>query len=91
MATNIYVGNISYRATEQDLVDLFSAYGEVASARIITDRDTGRSRGFGFVEMQDDAAAREAIEALNGAEHLGRRIVVNEARAREQRPRRPRW
>ncbi len=85
--TTVYVGNISYRATEEDLEALFAPFGEVESVKIITDRETGRSRGFGFVDMADDAAAREAIEALSGREHLGRRLVVNEARPRERRPR----
>ncbi len=83
--TTVYVGNISYRATEEDLVALFAPFGEVERAKIITDRETGRSRGFGFVEMADDRAAREAIQALSGREHMGRRLVVNEARPRRGR------
>jgi RNA recognition motif-containing protein len=85
MAKNIYVGNLSWGTTEDQLRDLFEAHGEVLSARIITDRDTGRSRGFGFVEMESDDAANAAIEALNGQLVDGRPLTVNEAR-----PRRPR-
>lgn len=79
---NIYVGNLSFRATESELENLFATYGEVTSASIITDRDTGRSRGFGFVEMPDSDAARRAIEALEGSDMGGRRLTVNEARPR---------
>ncbi|MDH3306986.1 MAG: RNA-binding protein [Acidimicrobiia bacterium] len=79
---NIYVGNLSFRATEGELESLFATYGEVTSASIITDRDTGRSRGFGFVEMPDSDAARRAIEALEGSDMEGRRLTVNEARPR---------
>jgi RNA recognition motif-containing protein len=82
---NIYVGNISYQLREEELRELFEAYGEVDSARIITDRDTGRSRGFGFVEMQDDEQAKAAIEALNNSEHGGRTLNVNEAKPRTER------
>lgn len=85
---NIYVGNVSYRMDDGELREVFEAYGEVSSARIICDRETGRSKGFGFVEMPDDNAANEAIEALNGKEVGGRNIRVNEARPRE--PRQPR-
>ncbi|MDX8376854.1 MAG: RNA-binding protein [Mariprofundales bacterium] len=88
---NIYVGNLSFQSAEQDLADLFGNYGEVEAARIITDRDTGRSRGFAFVEMRNDSEGSDAINALNGAEHLGRNLTVNEARPREERPRRPRY
>jgi len=83
---NIYVGNLSYQTNEDDLNKMFSEFGEVASAKVVTDRDTGRSKGFGFVEMPDDAAARKAIEAVNGKEIEGRRLRVNEARPRENRP-----
>lgn len=76
----IYVGNCSYDTTEQELRDVFSEYGEVSSVSVITDRDTGRPRGFAFVEMSDDAAARAAIEAVNGRELGGRTLNVNEAR-----------
>lgn len=79
---NIYVGNLPFRTTEADLESMFSSYGEVSSAAIITDRDTGRSRGFGFVEMPDAASARKAIEELEGSDMDGRRLTVNEARPR---------
>ena len=83
---NIYVGNLPYSIDRDQLRELFAAYGEVTAARIVNDRDTGRSKGFGFVEMADDAQARAAIEALNGNEIGGRKAVVNEARPREPRP-----
>jgi RNA recognition motif-containing protein len=82
---NIYVGNLSFKATEADLEDLFAAHGKVSKAHVVTDRETGRSRGFGFVEMEDDAEGRAAIEALNGKEIEGRPLTVNEARPREDR------
>jgi RNA recognition motif-containing protein len=82
---NIYVGNLSFDATEDQLRSMFEAYGEVARASIVTDRDTGRSRGFGFVEMADDSAAMSAIEALNGTSIGGRNITVNEARPKSDR------
>ncbi len=82
---NIFVGNLAFTATEQDLRDLFTPYGVVDRINIITDRDTGRPRGFGFVEMADDQAAQEAIRALNGKELAGRALNVNEARQREER------
>jgi len=85
---NIYVGNTPYSMTEQELDDLFSQYGEVASARMITDRDTGRARGFAFVEMPNAQEANAAIEALNDKDLGGRMLRVNEARPREERPRR---
>lgn len=85
---NIYVGNISYGTDDNKLVELFSSFGEVASARVISDRDTGRSKGFGFVEMPNDAEAQAAIEALNEKEIDGRSLRINEARPREERPRR---
>ena len=89
---NIYVGNVKYEMTENDLKEMFSAYGEVASARIITDKDTGRSKGFGFVEMPNDSQALVAIESTNEKEIGGRTLKVNEARPREERPRRaPRY
>jgi RNA recognition motif-containing protein len=77
---NIYVANISFRAREQELKDLFQQFGEVSSVKIITDRDTGRSRGFGFVEMPNDSEGKQAIAQLNGAEFAERSLVVNEAR-----------
>lgn len=82
---NIYVGNISYTMTEQDLEELFEEFGEVTSARIIYDRSSGRSKGFGFVEMSTSEAGLAAIEALNQKEVKGRGIRVNEARPREER------
>jgi cold-inducible RNA-binding protein len=81
----LYVGNLSYNVSSSDLEQLFAQYGAVRSAQVITDRDTGRSKGFGFVEMSDDNAARQAIQALNEKEHDGRPLTVNEARPREER------
>ncbi|MDA2933110.1 RNA-binding protein [Acidobacteria bacterium AH-259-D05] len=93
---NIYVGGLPYHVTEDQLKELFSAHGTVDSARVITDRYTGRSRGFGFVEMGSESEAKEAIEKLNGTELEGRTLTVNEARPREDRSggrggRRDRW
>jgi RNA recognition motif-containing protein len=85
MAKNIYVGNLSWGTTEEALRATFEQYGEVISARIITDRDTGRSRGFGFVEMENEDEANAAIEALNGQPMDGRPLTVNEARPRAPR------
>ena len=82
---NIYVGNLSFDTQEAELETLFSEYGEVSRASVITDRDTGRSRGFGFVEMRNETDARAAIEALNGQEFSGRHITVNEAKPRAAR------
>jgi RNA recognition motif-containing protein len=82
---NIYVSNLAYNATDDDLRQLFESYGEVDTIRIITDRDTGQSRGFGFVEMPDSAAAKAAIQGLQGKELGGRTLAVNEARPREPR------
>lgn len=84
---NIYVGNIAYQASDEGLRAAFEAYGTVESARIIMDRETGRSKGFGFVEMSDDEQGKAAIEGLNGADMEGRPMRVNEARPREDRPR----
>jgi RNA recognition motif-containing protein len=78
--TKLYVGNLSFSMTERDLHELFSQAGEVESARIITDRDTGRSRGFGFVEYKDSAAAESAIKQFNGYQVAGRELTVNEAK-----------
>lgn len=83
---NIYVGNLPYSIDRDELKGTFAAFGEVTTARIVTDRETNRSKGFGFVEMPNDAEARQAIEALNGQEIGGRKAVVNEARPREERP-----
>jgi RNA recognition motif-containing protein len=85
VAKKLYVGNLTYDTTEDNLVELFSEYGEVLSAQIIIDRDTNRSKGFGFVEMADGAAADEAASALNGQDFRGRNLTVNEARPREDR------
>ena len=85
MAMKLYVGNLSYNVTNSSLEELFAQFGSVRSAQVITDRDTGRSKGFGFVEMSDDNAAREAIAALHEKEHDGRNLTVNEARPREDR------
>jgi RNA recognition motif-containing protein len=85
MGSKIYVGGLPYSATEQQLSDLFGAHGAVASARIITDKFTGQSRGFGFVEMSSDSEAQAAITALNGSEMGGRTLTVNEARPQEPR------
>jgi RNA recognition motif-containing protein len=85
MAKNIYVGNLVWDATADDLLALFQEHGQVARAQVITDRETGRSRGFGFVEMDDDAEAQKAIEALNGTQYKSRPLTVNEARPREER------
>lgn len=82
---NIYVGNLPYQTSESDLSNLFGQYGEVEKATIIKDRETKRSKGFGFVEMPDSSAAGAAIDALNGQEYNGRKITVNEARPREAR------
>tara|TARA_Y100001968_G_C19165412_1_gene622961 strand:+ start:447 stop:767 length:321 start_codon:yes stop_codon:yes gene_type:complete len=85
---NIYVGNISYQASDDDLLEVFEAIGSVDSASIIFDRYSGRSKGFGFVEMPNDEEATRAIEELDGKELLGRPLKVNQARPREDRPRR---
>jgi cold-inducible RNA-binding protein len=81
----LYVGNLSYNVDNTQLEELFSKYGTVKSAEVIQDRDTGRSKGFGFVEMADDNAAREATEGLNGRDQDGRALTVNEARPKESR------
>ena len=83
---NIYVGNLPYAVDRDELREIFTAYGEVAAARVVSDRESGRSKGFGFVEMPNDEEAKKAIEALNGNEIGGRKAVVNEARPREERP-----
>ncbi len=84
--TNIYVGNLSFRATEDDIRNAFSRFGQVAAVNIIMDRETGRSRGFAFVEMSNSDEANAAIEGLNQQEIAGRRVSVNEARPRTERP-----
>ena len=80
---NIYVGNLTFSMTEDELRTTFAAHGEVSTARIITDRETGRSRGFGFVEMADNGQAEAAIQAMNGKDFDGRALTVNEAKPRE--------
>src|SRR5881392_274952 len=85
MGSKLYVGNLSYNTTGSDLEQLFAAHGTVQSAEVIADRDTGRSKGFGFVEMGSDEEAQAAIAALNGQEHDGRAMTVNEARPKENR------
>lgn len=85
---NIYVGNLSFQSTEEELHSLFSNHGEVSKVSIIADRDSGRSKGFAFVEMPDSAQAQKAIDALNDCEIKGRKLRVNEAKPREDRPRR---
>ncbi|MFK7885561.1 MAG: RNA recognition motif domain-containing protein [Gammaproteobacteria bacterium] len=80
---NIYVGNLSFNLTEDELRDAFAAHGDVSSAKIISDRDTGRSKGFGFVEMPNDSEANAAIEDINGKDLSGRPVRVNEARPRQ--------
>jgi RNA recognition motif-containing protein len=89
---NICVGNLAFTTTEQDLRQLFEPYGTVDTVRIMHDRETGRSRGFGFVEMPDNRAAQTAIDALNGTSLASRALTIDEARPRERRePRQPRW
>src|SRR5215212_8690700 len=85
MGKKLYVGNLSYQVDSSELEQLFGQHGTVVSAQIINDRDTGRSKGFGFVEMSSDDEAQAAIAALNGHEHGGRALTVNEARPREER------
>lgn len=87
LAKKLYCGNLTFNVTSSDLEALFSQYGAVQSAQVISDRDSGRSKGFGFVEMRSDAEAQAAIDALNGKDHEGRALTVNEARPREDRPR----
>ena len=84
MGRKLYVGNLAYSVTDRDLEQMFAAHGTVSSAQVIMDRDTGRSKGFGFVEMASDQEAQAAITALNGAEHGGRSLTVNEARPKTE-------
>jgi RNA recognition motif-containing protein len=86
MGRKLYVGNLSFDVSDADLQQLFSAYGNVASAQVIIDRDTNRSKGFGFVEMGSDQEAAAAISALDGQDHNGRALKVNEAKPKESRP-----
>ncbi len=85
---NIYVGNLSYRMNDSDLEGVFAEFGQVISCKIINDRETGRSKGFAFVEMDNQDSGKAAIETLDGKEVEGRNLKVNEARPREERPRR---
>jgi len=87
MGNKLYVGNLSFRVTSEDLQEYFGSAGAVESANVVYDRETGRSRGFGFVEMASEDAATAAISQFNGQEYDGRNMVVNEARPREDRPR----
>ena len=87
MGSKLYVGNLSYDVTGSDLESLFTPHGTVESAEVIADRDTGRSKGFGFVQMASEAEAQAAIAALNGQDHAGRALTVNVAKPREERPR----
>lgn len=90
--TNIYVGNLPYQLTEDELREAFLQFGDVSSVKIISDRDTGRSKGFGFVEMDVQAEAEEAIKQLDGTPLKGRNLKVNQARPKTERPRRQeRW
>jgi RNA recognition motif-containing protein len=86
MGNRLYVGNLAYSVDDQSLQQAFAEYGQVASAKVMMDRDTGRSKGFGFVEMGSEAEAQAAIRSLNGQSLDGRAIVVNEAKPREDRP-----
>ncbi len=85
MGKKLYVGNLSYNVSSADLQQMFSQFGDVQSAQVITDRDTGRGKGFGFVEMGSESDANAAISGLNDTEHDGRRLTVNEAKPREAR------
>ncbi|KAA6303522.1 MAG: hypothetical protein EZS26_000073 [Candidatus Ordinivivax streblomastigis] len=85
---NIFIAGLSFKVNDADLANLFEEYGPISSARVITDRQTGRSKGYGFVEIESEETANKAIEELNGAEYDGRTISVSEARPKEERPRR---
>jgi RNA recognition motif-containing protein len=85
MGKKLYCGNLSFNTSSSDLEQLFGEYGQVKSAEVINDRDTGRSKGFGFVEMSNDAEAQAAIDGVNGKEHDGRTLTVNEARPKTER------
>jgi len=87
---NIFVAGLSFKVNDADLANLFEEYGSITSAKVITDRQSGRSKGYGFVEIADDEAAEKAIAELNGAEYDGRTLSVSEAKPREERPSRPR-
>ncbi|MBP9852800.1 MAG: hypothetical protein QG629_258 [Patescibacteria group bacterium] len=88
MATKLFVGSLPWGVDDTQLEELFAEFGTVASAKVIVDRETNRSKGFGFVEFEDDDAAKTAIDKMNGSDVQGRSITVNEARPREERPRR---
>jgi RNA recognition motif-containing protein len=88
---NLYVGNLAYSVTDADLQEAFGRFGEVTSAKVIVDRDSGQSKGFGFVEMSNNSEADAAIKALNDTDMKGRSVKVNQAKPREDRPQRPRW
>jgi RNA recognition motif-containing protein len=88
MATKLFVGSLAWAVTDDQLAEFFSTVGTVESAKVIVDRDTNRSKGFGFVEMSSDEEAKKAVEELNGKDLGGRAVTVNEARPREERPRR---
>jgi len=88
MATNLYVGNLPFTAKDSDLEQLFASYGTVVSAKVVIDRETNRSRGFGFVEMETEEQAQAAVDALDQKDFMGRTLKVNMARPREQQPRR---
>jgi RNA recognition motif-containing protein len=85
---NIFIAGLSFKVNDTDLASLFEEYGTITSAKVVTDRQTGKSKGYGFVEMEDKSAGGKAIAELNGAEYDGRTISVSEARPREERPRR---
>ena len=89
MGNKLYVGNLAYSVRDESLQESFSQFGTVTSAKVMMDRDTGRSKGFGFVEMSSDAEAQAAVNGMNGQALEGRAIVVNEARPREERPKTP--
>ncbi len=88
---NLYVGNLSYDMTDEDLQQVFEEYGTVSKVNIIMDRDSGRSKGFGFVEMENSEDGEKAVQELDGQEVKGRNLKVNQARPREERPRRQSW
>ncbi len=90
MAKKLYVGNLAFSVTDDELAQAFSSFGNIASARVVMDRMTGRSKGFGFVEVEDDAMADEAVEKMNGQTIGGRPVRVSEAKPQEDRPRGPR-
>ena len=89
MSMKLYVGNLTYSTTDESLRTMFTEFGDVQSAQVVMDRDTGRSKGFGFVEMASDQACQAAIAGLNGKDVNGRQLTVNEAKPREDRGRRP--